>query len=389
MSAPKRIVLAGGGLAAVRCAQALRSAGHDGAIVLVAAERHLPYDRPPLSKGVLTGDPFQGQLALRPAAWYAEQRIDLHIGRRARALRPRERRVELDDGSELRYDRLLVATGAQPRSAPPPLAAADAHVLRTRDDAERLRQALRGAGSVAIVGGGLIGLEVASSARRLGLEVAVVEAGERLLGRALPPPISRWLADLHARAGVKVLLGSRLVGHDTARRELLLADGQRVPAEVLVLATGVEPVTGWLRGSGALTGGALRVDAGGRTRLPYVHAAGDVAVRVDAAGCEHRCDHWEAAVQSARAAAAAMLGLPLPAVAPPAFWTDQHGVRLQVVGEASSADHAERHGDPLADFHVVLRRDGRVVAGVAANRPRELPVLRRLITTPRTERNAA
>lgn len=389
MIAPRRIVLIGGGLAAVRCAQALRSAGHDGAITLVAGERHLPYDRPPLSKGVLTGDPFRGQLDLRPPAWYAEQRIDLRIGQRARELRPAERRVELDGGSELRYDRLLIATGAQPRGAPRPLAAAGAHVLRTRDDAERLRDALRSAGSVAIVGGGLIGLEVASSARRLGLEVAVAEAGPRLLGRALPPPISHWLADLHVRAGVRVLLGSRLDGYDPAGRELLVADGRRVPAEVLVLATGVEPVTGWLRGSGALTGGALRVDAGGRTRVPDVHAAGDVAVRVGPDGREHRCDHWEAAAHSARAAAAAMLGVPLPAVTPPAFWTDQHGVRVQVVGEASDADQAERHGDPLADFHVVLRREGRVVAGVAANRPRELPALRRLITNTPTEKSPA
>lgn len=388
MSAPRRIVLVGGGLAAVRCAQALRGAGHEGPLVLVAGEEHLPYDRPPLSKGVLTGDVDHAALALRPAEWYAEQDVDLRTGRWATALRTDERRLELDDGSHLRYDRLLIATGASPRPAPASLAGAGAHVLRTRDQAEALRDALQSASSVAVVGGGLIGLEVASSARKRGLAVTVVETGERLLGRALPPPLSGWLADLHQRAGVRVELGRAVARHDPQRRELVLADERRVAAEVIVLATGVAPQTGWLRGSGVTVDGCVPVDGGGRTRAPGVHAAGDVAVRVGPDGRTHRCDHWEATVHAARAAAAAMLGRPVPEAPAPAFWTDQHGVRLQVVGEAAAADDAEHHGDPLADFHVLLRREGDVVAGVAANRPRELPALRRLVTNQR-ERTAA
>lgn len=378
-TSPRRIVLAGGGLAATRCAQFLRGKGYDGRLTVVCAEEHPPYDRPPLSKGqLITGG--ETPAWLRPAAWWAEQDVELRLGRRATALRPYERRVELDDGGELGYDRLLLATGSRPRPAPGALAGrAGVHTLRDLDDTLRLRAALTPGARLLVIGAGLIGLEVASTARRLGCDVTVLEAADRPLGRALPPALADWLVDLHRRNGVRVELGARIasVEGDGRVRAVVLADGRRIGCDAVLAAIGVDPDTAWLAGSG-LPADGVPVDARGATALPDVYAAGDCALTPDpATGRPRRSDHWEAAVHTGRTAAAAMLGLPAQQQPPPGFWTDQHGVRLQVVGEVAGADAMLVDGRlDEDDFHLVLTRDGTPMAGAAANRPRELPRLR-------------
>lgn len=379
------IVLVGGGLAATRCAQTLRARGFDGRLTMVCAESHTPYDRPPLSKGQLA----RGELmppSLRPATWWEAHQVDLLLDTAARELRPREHTVILGDRTRLRYDRVLLATGATPCTPPAGLAGRrNVHTLRNLGDAQALRSSLVPGARLVIVGGGLIGLEVASTAHALGCDVTVLEAGERPLTRALPAALAGWLVDLHRRRGVRVELNVRIervegTGNVTA---IVLEDGRRLVCDVVLAANGVTPQTAWLAGSGVPERDGIPVGGDGRTAVPAVFAAGDCALTPDpATGRPRRSDHWEAAVHTGRGAAMAMLGLPAPPAPPPGFWTDQHGVRLQVVGEAATADGLTVDGSlDDDDFHVLMTRDTLVVAGAAANRPRELPGMRALLNT--------
>ena len=384
------IVLVGGGLAATRCAQTLRSKGFDGRLTVVCAESHPPYDRPPLSKAQLaSGNPAPP--LLRPREWWADNDVDLRLGTHAQQLKPGERLVVLDDGTDLRYDRVLLATGAAPRTPPPGLAGRrNVHTLRNLDDAVTLRGELAPGTRLLIIGAGLIGLEVASTAQGLGCEVTVLEAADRPLARALPAGLADWLVQLHRRHGIRVELAARLQRVEGSRdaTAVVLDDGRRLRCDVVLAATGVEPRAAWLTGSGLPDRDGIPVDGSCRTAMPGVFAAGDCALTPDpATGQPRRSDHWEAAVHTGRAAAMAMLDLPAPPQPPPGFWTDQHGVRLQVVGEAATADALSGDGRlDQDDFHVLLTRGSTIVAGAAANRPRELPRLRALIDTHQRER---
>lgn len=384
------MVLVGGGLAATRCAQTLRSKGFEGRLTVVCAESHPPYDRPPLSKAQLaSGNPAPP--LLRPREWWADNDVDLRLGTRAQQLEPGERLVLLDDGTDLPYDRVLLATGAAPRTPPPGLAGRrNVHTLRNLGDAVTLRGELAPGTRLLIIGAGLIGLEVASTAQGLGCEVTVLEAADRPLARALPAGLADWLVELHRRHGIRVELAARLQRVEGSRdaTAVVLDDGRRLRCDVVLAATGVEPRAAWLAGSGLPDRDGIPVDGSCRTAMPGVFAAGDCALTPDpATGQPRRSDHWEAAVHTGRAAAMAMLDLPAPPQRPPGFWTDQHGVRLQVVGEAATADALPGDGRlDQDDFHVLLTRGSTIVAGAAANRPRELPRLRALIDTHQRER---
>ena len=370
-------VVVGGGLAGQRCIQALRRRGYAGRLTLVGAEAHLPYDRPPLSKELLAGAVEPAQVALRPESWYAERDVELVLGRAAVALRPREHALVLAAGATLRYDRLLIATGSRPRRLDLLDGADNVHVLRTCDDALALRTALRPGARLAVVGAGFVGQEVAATARRLGVAVTLVDPAPLPLVPVLGASLGRWLARMHAEEGVDLRLSTTVARvHGNGRVEALeLADGRLIEADAVLVGVGVEPTTGWLRGSGLDTG-PVRVDAAGATAVPDVFAAGD------AAGGHH----WDAAARQGVAAAHGMLGLAPPAPVPPTFWSDQYGMRLQLVGTPGGHDRVDLDGDPASrDFHAVFRRAGRPVAGLAVGRPHELPRLRRLITQPETE----
>jgi 3-phenylpropionate/trans-cinnamate dioxygenase ferredoxin reductase component len=390
---PREIVLVGGGLATTRCARTLRSKGYDGRLTMLCGEDHAPYDRPPLSKAQLaTPDPQPAWL--RPEGWWAENDVELRLGSPAVRLLAGERRLRLQDGSELPYDRLLVATGATPRPAPGALAqASNVHTLRDLADTRRLHAELVPGARLIVIGAGLIGLEVAATAHALGCAVTVLEAAPHPLARALPRALADWLVDLHRRRGVTVELDVRVATveqHAGRVSALTLDDGRTLGCDVVLAAIGVEPHTGWLAGSPLPDRGGIPVDAGGRTALPDVLAAGDCALTPDLAnGLPRRSDHWEAAVHTGRAVALSMLDLPAGPTPPPGFWTDQHGIRVQVVGEAARADAMQLDGSLDADdFHAHLTRDGRLVAGAAADRPRALPAFRKRLTqTP--ERTAA
>ena len=319
-----RIVLVGAGLAAQRCAEALRANGHDGPLTMIGAERHAPYDRPPLSKAILAGE--------RPDLAYRMPDVELLTGTRVTRV---DERVHLETGDDLPYDKVLIATGAEPIRLP---GLEHAHTLRTLDDALRLDAAMTRADSIAIVGAGLIGQEVASAARAKGLEATLIDAATDPFDALMGPGGGHHLKTLHERAGVTLHLGRRLLA--ASEHALRLDDGTVVEADLTLVAIGVRPAT--------------------LPAPPHAFHAGDVTGSA----------HWEAAARQGAAAARAMLGLPQRQEQPPVVWTDQYGVRIQRVGETRGATPA---GD------LTYHRDGRLAAVVLMNDPAGVNKARRQI----------
>lgn len=376
-------VIVGGGLAAQRAAETLRRAGDGEPIVMVCAEDRAPYDRPPLSKGALTGAHGLAELALRADGWHAGHEVELVLGTPAAALDLPRRRVALRDGRELRFGRLLIATGALPRRLPGSEGLENVHVLRSDRDAAALAADLTPGARLLVLGAGLIGLEAASSARALGCEVTVVEPAPGPMAAVLGTRFSDWLTDLHRRNGVTVHTGvgvERLLSNRNRATGARLADGTFVECDAVLVAIGVDPATGWLDGS-PLAGNGIPTDGVGATSVPGVFAAGDAARRWDPhAGAHVRRDHWENAARGGAAAARAMLGLPAVPEPPPMFWSDQHGIRIQGVGHPAGGELAELDGLPGSDdFTAVFHGAGRPAAALLAGRPDALAAVRRRI----------
>jgi len=377
-----RIVIAGGGLAAQRCCAALRRLGHDGPITLVGDEPLLPYDRPPLSKQWLTGGIEETALLLRPASWYAEHAIDVRLQARVAELHATARRLRLAGGEELCYDGLLIATGARARTLPGSERYENVGGLRSASDAGALRARLRPGARLVVVGAGFIGLEAAATARALGADVTVLDAAGAPLEAIVGSRLGGWFAELHRDEGVRLLLRRGVAGFDAAGdsvRAVRLTDGTHVACDAVLVGIGVVPATDWLAGS-PLEGRGVAVDGGARTAVANVFAAGDAA----------RGAHWEAAARQGAAAAHAMLGLAPPAPGPLSFWSDQYGTRIQLLGDPRGATELSIDGDPPSrDFTALYVRDGIVVAGLLAGRPRALPALRAQLGHPHEERNPA
>jgi 3-phenylpropionate/trans-cinnamate dioxygenase ferredoxin reductase subunit len=270
---PERVVVIGAGLAAAHAVETLRDGGFDGTVTVVGREPHPPYERPPLTKGFLTGaDPLDAAFP-HDAGWYDDHRVRLLTGTEAVRLDREAGTVALDSGEALGYDALLLVTGASPRVPDVP-GAETAHYVRTIADAERLKAALEGGGRVAIVGGGWIGLEVAAAARGHGCEVTVLEQLELPLGRVLGTDVATYLRDLHARNGVDVRTG---VTVSAIAPDGVETSTGRVPADVVVVAVGVAPDTGLAAGAGLEVDNGIVVDEHLRTADPRILAAGDVA----------------------------------------------------------------------------------------------------------------
>jgi NADPH-dependent 2,4-dienoyl-CoA reductase/sulfur reductase-like enzyme len=364
-----RVVLAGGGLAAQRCAEALRAHGHDGPITMLAAEPHAPYDRPPLSKAVLAGE--RPTLALRPPDWHAEHGVDLRLGTPATGLDPDRRRVRVAGGEELPYDRLLIATGARPVELPGLTAPTNTQSFRTLEDALALNEALRPGLRLAVLGAGLIGQELASAAVARGARVTLIDARLAPFDALLGPGAGPLLAGLHGRAGVDLRLGHRLAAvrsAGSAAVALVLDDGTAVACDRVVVAVGVRPDVAW---AGLAAGAPLP---------PHVLLAGDAA----------GTGHWEAAARQGAAAGRAMLELPARGQGPPLVWSDQHGIRLQRLGDPRGADGHSLDGDPAAgDCMLTFHRGGRPVAITLVGRPGGLPAARRRLRDTLTDQEAA
>ena len=377
------ILIVGGGLAAQRCAETLRNRGYERPVRIVCGEALPPYDRPPLSKALLAGEVPDYSVGLRPACWYDENGVELLMGVEARRLDPQAHAVELADGRALGYSKLLIATGSRARGLGFLEGYSNVHALRTLADVRRLRSELRPGARLVLIGAGFIGLEAAATARRLGVEVTVVEATDAPLSAILGADVGERFARLHRDEGVAVRTGAML---EAARgngrvEELVLADGTKLEPETVLVGIGVAPATEWLAGSGLDLDGGVVTDEAGRTRLRDVYAAGDVTRAFDPRlGAHARTEHWAAAARQGAAAARAMLGDEPPGPPPPTFWSDQYGIRFQYVGYAAIADAKEVDGDPDGrEFTVTYTRRGRPVAALVAGRPRELVALRRRI----------
>jgi NADPH-dependent 2,4-dienoyl-CoA reductase/sulfur reductase-like enzyme len=376
------IVIAGGGLAAQRASETLRRLAYSGPIRMVCAESHLPYDRPPLSKGVLTGELTDGSLSFRPDAWYEDNAVDLLIEVRTTDLCTEERRVGLSDGRTLRYDQLLIATGSRPRALPMLAGYENVSELRTIDDAQRLRRALRAGMRLAVVGAGFIGMEVASTARKLGAEITMIEAAPSPVFGVLGETLGTWFAELHREEGVEVITDRTVIGvsGDRAVKSLLLSDGRAIETDHVIAGVGVQPNVEWLVGTGLANGG-VPVTLHGQTAADGVFAAGDAAATYD-----HRLgrhvpgSHWEAAGRQAARAARSMLGLDPGTPELSSFWTDQYGIRIQYLGNIALADALVIDGDPEdRNFTATFTHQASPVAALLVDRPRSLPAMRALL----------
>ena len=337
----RHVVVVGASVAGLSAADALREAGFDGSIRIVGAETHLPYDRPPLSKQALAADPAEGALfPLRSADHYETQGLELLLGRTASALDSGRRVVQLDDGESLPYDGLVIATGCGARTlrtrSGDPLP-----VLRTLDDARQLAATARQHRHAVLIGAGFIGLEVAASLRKLGLDVTVLEAAPMPLNNSLGPELADWLCSYHATFGVRIEAGVQVAAVEGGRGAyvVVLGDGRRIEAGVVLAGIGVEANIDWLQGSGVACHGGVLTDASGRTGIPGVVAAGDVVnMATPGSGEVYRIEHWTHAMKQGRAAGRSLL-LDEPAdIGVPYFWTDQFDHKLVAYGRRQAGD---------------------------------------------------
>jgi len=376
VNAPGRIVVVGASLAGLRGIEALRRDGYDGAITLVGAEPHLPYDRPPLSKQVLAGSLEPDQIALRREP-IEDLALDLRLGRRAISLDAQAREIALDDGERVAWDGLLIASGATPRRLPGTPALEGIHVLRTLDDALAIRRALEKGPRVLVVGAGFIGAEVAATCRAQGHPVTVVEPLAAPMLRALGPEIAAVTAELHRDHGVDLRCGVGVEALEGAGRveRARLADGSVIEADLVVIGIGVTPEVSWLEGSGLELRDGVVCDATCATSLPGVTAAGDVARWPHPLfGEEMRIEHWTHAIEMGEAAARRLLATPetaTPFAPVPYVWTDQYDRKLQMAGHIRSDDLMEIIQGSLEErrFVAIFGREGRLTGALAMNRP--------------------
>ncbi|RLL66410.1 NAD(P)/FAD-dependent oxidoreductase [Streptomyces sp. Z26] len=379
----QRVVIAGAGMAGVQTAVQLRERGWTGPVTLVGAEPHQPYDRPPLSKAVLLGRTEGSAFDID----FGALDVELALGRGVTGLRPDAREVDTDAGP-LAYDRLVLATGADPVTLPGTATLPDVYVLRTLDDAVRLRPVLEKRGAFVVVGAGWIGAEFATAAREAGCEVTVVEAADRPLPGALPAELTESMRAWYEQSGAGLRTGVAVASVEPGG--VVLADGTRLAADAVVVGIGARPATGWLRGSGVelCADGSVRADAGLRTTVPGVYAVGDCASFPSARyGRRLLVHHWDNAMQgpavvaanvAADAAGDAVEGQLYDPV--PYFWSEQFGRFVQYIGQHSEGDTLVRRGDlGEAAWSVCWLRDGRLTALLAVGRPRDLAQARRLI----------
>ena len=369
MSTPT-FAIVGAGLAGATAAETLRTAGFDGDIVLLGAERHGPYERPPLSKEYLHGGAERDSVFLHQPEWYAERRIDLRLDTTVTALDRGAHELVTGAGDRVRYDRLLLATGATPRRLTVPGSDADrVHYLRTVDDSDRLRAALRPGTKVVVIGGGWIGLETAAAAVAAGAEVTVLEQAELPLVRVLGPRVATVFADLHTGHGVDLRCGVAVAGIRAEPGAVLLGEGTEIAADVIVVGVGVAPNDALARAAGLAVDNGILVDEHLRTSDPDITAAGDVANAAHPLlGRPIRVEHWANASHQPVVAARTMLGQDATYDRLPFFFTDQYDLGMEYTGHAPDHDEVVIRGDLAArEFIAFWLADGRVQAGMNVN----------------------
>ncbi len=371
------MVVAGAGMAGVQTAVALREQGFTGTVTLIGAEPHQPYDRPPLSKAVLLGKAEGSAFDVD----FEALGVELRLGCEVLGVRPGDHELDTEAGP-VPYDVLVLATGAEPITLPGTEGVPGVHLLRTLDDAERLRPVLARQHSIVVVGAGWIGAEFATAAREAGCAVTVVEAADRPLAGALPPEVAAPMAAWYADSGAELRTHARVEHVEPGA--VVLTDGTRLPADAVVVGIGARPATAWLAGSGIELGahGEVVADAHLRTRVEDVYAVGDCASFPSARyGTRLLVHHWDNALQGPRTVAANILGgTPVVYDPVPYFWSEQFGRFVQYAGHHPAADRMVWRGDPTAPaWTVCWLREDRLVALLAVGRPRDLAQGRRLI----------
>ena len=372
MSIPRTVVIAGAGLAGAKAAQTLREEGFDGRVVLLGAERERPYDRPPLSKEYLREETGRDKLYVHHESFYDEQAIELRTSSPVESIAATESAVVIAGGERVRYDRLLLATGARPRRLALPGADLHGiHELRTLADSEALAARLHAGGRVVVVGAGWIGCEVAASAGQKGVDVTVIEPLALPLQRALGPELGAFYRDLHADHGVEMLLDRGISafegeGHVSA---VLTDDGRRVACDFAVVGVGVAPRVEIAARAGIKTDDGVLVDEFLQTSMHGVFAAGDIArAHHPLLDRSIRVEHWANALNQGPAAARNMLGASSTYERLPYFFSDQYDVGMEYTGHAVDWDDVVIRGDVSArEFVAFWLRDGRVLAGMNVN----------------------
>ncbi|MCD7437600.1 FAD-dependent oxidoreductase [Streptomyces lincolnensis] len=375
------MVVVGAGMAGVQTAVALREQGFTGGVTVIGAEPHQPYDRPPLSKAVLLGKAEDSAFEVD----FEGLGIDLRLGREVLGVRPADRELDTAEGP-VPYDVLVLATGAEPIRLPGAEGVPGVHLLRTLDDAERLRPVLARQHDIVVVGAGWIGAEFATAAREAGCAVTVVEAADRPLAGALPAEVAEPMVSWYADAGAVLRTHARVERVEPGA--VLLDDGSRLPAGAVVVGIGARPATAWLAGSGIALGrhGEVVADDRLRTSAPDVYAVGDCASFPSGRYGERLLvHHWDNALQGPRTVAANIIGEAVGAVPAvydpvPYFWSEQFGRFVQYAGHHAFADTTLWRGEPTGPaWTVCWLRENRLVALLAVGRPRDLAQGRRLI----------
>lgn len=375
--------IVGTGIAGATAALKLRGGGFDGPIVLIGDEPEAPYRRPPLSKEYLSGSTPAERIRLRPEDFWQKQDIELRTSTRVASVDVADRVLVFDDGDELAYAQLLLATGGRPRPLPVASGLDGVHTLRTMSDVPALQAALRPGSSVLVIGAGLIGAEVAATARGLDCSVMMLEAEPLPLSRLLPPAVAEVYAGLHRQHGVDLHTGVQVSSLERIDLGLMATDtlGRKWLADTVVVAIGMVPRTELAEAAGLAVDNGIVVDEYFRTSAPGIFAAGDVASTPNLLlGGRHRVEHWTSAQEQGAAAARSMLGELEPYDRVPWCWSDQYGVNLQVTGWPAASDELTVRGslDEL-DFTALFHRSGRLVGAVGVNRAAEVRAVRKLI----------
>jgi 3-phenylpropionate/trans-cinnamate dioxygenase ferredoxin reductase component len=373
----QRFVIVGAALAGGTAAATLRREGFDGSLTLIGAEEHLPYERPPLSKSFLRGETSFDAALVEPQAFWYDNDVELRLGTRVASVDPGGRTVVLEGGEQVPFDRLLIATGARNRRFPiPGLDLPGIYDLRSVDDAERIRAEMAPGGNVVIAGMGFIGSEVAASLRQKGLEVAVVDGNAAPLARVLGDEVGGVLEAIHRDKGVRMHFLDRVAEFEGIGRveRVVTAGGLRLDCDFVVLGLGVEPVTGFLDGSGIEIDNGIVVDELCRTNVEGVFAAGDVANHLNPVfGRRVRVEHWQNAIKHGQAAAHSMLGKGSPYRDTYWFWSDQYESNLQYVGYHTEWDTLVVRGAlEERNFLAFYVKDGRILATVGIGRGEEV-----------------
>jgi len=383
----QQIVIAGGGQAAVQAADTLRRKGFTGGLTVVGEEPWLPYQRPPLSKKYLGGALERERLLIRPAQFFAEHQVQTQLGRRVSEILRREQRVRLDDGTVLAYDALLLATGSRPRRlAAPGAELAGVHYLRTLADADRIRAECTPGGRLLIIGGGYIGLEVAATARQLGMEVSVLEMAERVMSRVTCPEVSGFYEAEHARQGVRILCNStvRALAADARSgrvRAVLTEEGGEYPADIVIVAVGVAPADELARAAGIECENGVVTDVHCRTSDASIYAAGDCASHLNRQYGRHlRLESVDNAFEQGSTVALNLLGTVTAHDKVPWFWSDQFDLKLVIVGVSHGYDTVILRGAPASrSFSACYLRGGELIAIDTVNQPKDQMAARKLI----------